>query len=220
MSESLISPNANVAESAILSDGVVISDNAVIGGDVFLGYGCKVGEMSDIADYSRLGSDVIVGPDVTIYPAALILAGTQVCPNPVRQHSSDARKLLSFVTIGEEVLLHDEVELGLSAIVPNQRTIAMIGNLGSNNRVVTIYGSDEGPRFSIGCQIGVDYDTVCSRVAGHTETDAPSASTYDPYLGIFNAIGAVVQTAYDREANLVAELKALRAELDMPFNYY
>jgi UDP-3-O-[3-hydroxymyristoyl] glucosamine N-acyltransferase len=211
---SYISPTAKVAESAIVRPNVCIEDGARVSDGVVLGDGTYIAERAEVGRCTHTEAGVIIGAGACIREGGLILAGAQVCPNPVEHPAStDARKLLERATIGQGVLLHDEVELSWDAIIPTQETIVMLGNLGFKRRVVTIYASDYGPRYSIGCQMGVSLATIKKRVGHNSATTAKSAGTYAPYLGIFGDIGNVVQKAYDRETRLVDELKDQRRTL-------
>lgn len=205
-----ISPLAFIDPTATLAPDVRVGAAAHISADVHISAGTAIGELAWVGEYSVIGTGVTIGPKVRIGCGALILDRAKICPNNVLSVSSDGRTLLDNVTIGHSVLLHDEVELGAGAIIPNQRTIAMIGNFGSKNRVVTIYGSDAGPCYSIGCQIGVHLSVFKSNVASSYMTSSESAATYAPYLDTFQQIGCVVQAAYDTAASQVADLKARR----------
>ncbi len=228
MSNSTIHPSAHIAPTAVynpetvkIGEGARVHTGAFLHDNVFLDRNVEIGERTEIGSNcsirrgSVIGHDVLMGPGVIMAPEALIMENAQICINAVVKHSSNARQFLNGVSIGPNVLLHDEVELGFSAIVPSQRTIAHLGHLGSKNRVVTIYGSDDGPRYSIGCQIGIDFSTVKERVANGTATQIGSANTYTPFLGAFAEIGSAVQAAYEKETWLVEEIKATRAELGM-----
>lgn len=114
------------------------------------------------------------------------------------------------VAVGPRVLLPDEVELGNDAMVPTQGTIVAIGHFGSKGRIVTIYGSDEGPRFSIGCQAGKTFREIKHNVTHNTHTTRASANSYRRFLPVFSKIGRVVQKAYDREGGLIEELRSQR----------
>jgi len=191
----------------------VIERKADIARNVTIGGNSRVGEWSFIGESTYVGNGVKIGPRTKIFSYGLLLDGAQICPNPVRTHSTDARTLYDRASVGPGVLLHDEVELGYGAIIPTQRTIASLGNFGVKNRVVTIYGSDIGPRISIGCQIGVSFETIVDRISDRSDTEEASASTYEPFKDIFSSIGLVVQTAYDKETGLVEEIKAMREDL-------
>lgn len=195
-----------------------IHTGAKIREGVLVGDESRVGSYSTITGPSYIGNNVTVGPEVTIDSGAVIFNGAQVCPNKVKSVSSDGRSLAGSVTVGPHVLLHDEVELGFRAIVPTQRTIASLGNLGSKNRVITIYGSDAGPRYSIGCQIGEPFSSIKSNVEKAKHTSPGSAGTYAPYLSVMNEIGTIVQNAYDAESKLVSELLAERDLLGLGFD--
>lgn len=205
-----------IAESAYIGEefahgrGIYIGERADIGDFGYLGTNSTVGDGTRIEADFWIGPNVTIGPNVIIGAKALILNGAKICPNPVKSVSSDGRELGSWITVGKKVLLHDEVELGDCAMVPTQRTIATIGNLGAKNRVVTIYGSQDGPLFCVGCCIGFSYDEIVKDINKDT---SKSAATYRPYLDVFNQIGKIVQTAFDKEAKLVDELLTQHLEL-------
>lgn len=216
--DAYISPHATVHPSAVINPYVSISAGTHISRYVELrdlatiGGGVSIAERTGIGAHSIVEGGVQIGRSVSIANSALILAGAVICPNKVRSVSSNGRELREEVTVGPNVLLHDEVELGSGAIIPTQKTIAMIGSFGKKRRVVTIYGSDEGPRYSIGCMMGRPFDKVKEHVMGSTNTTEASANAYLPFLDIFNEIGGTVQRAYDAETGLVEELKLQRAE--------
>lgn len=217
MNKSLeVAPSASIGKPVVIEPGVRIDRGVRVGNFVYLGAGTILQAYANIEPHSCLKSNVTVGRGVTIGERVLILDGAQVCVGKVRAHSSDARKIGRDSTIGPEVVLHDEVELNSGAIVPSQRTIVSLGNFGAKNRVVTIYGSEEGPLYSIGCQIGVHYGQIKEHVIANTHTTAESASTYAPYLGVFNEIGRVVQDAFDQELSHVYEMKDMRVSLGLP----
>lgn len=212
--EAIVDPESTIGYRFKINPGSSVGRGAVIGNDVTLGnnshvlYGTKVGESSFIGD------GVIIGPNVKILQQCLIMDGAQVCPNDVSSGSSNARELRDGVSVGPGVFLHDEVELGVGAIVPTQRTIQSIGNFGSKNRVLTIHGSDHGPRISIGCQVSISLHRARSRInTSYGEAEAGSADTYAPYLSVFESIGRQVQKAYYAEEDLVREIKAKRLAL-------
>lgn len=207
---SRIAPSASIEHPFSIGRNSSIASGVTVGSGGSIGNSCRIHREAVIAQGCDIRNGVIIGARVRIGRNVLLLNGAKVCPNDVRSRSSDARKLLDFVTIGKSVLLHDEVEIGEGAVIPTQRTIACIGNLGSKNRIVTIYGSDLGPRYSVGCQIGVDYDQLSGNVGAHSYTTAQSADTYAPFLPVFQEVGLIVQRAYDGESALVAEMLAMR----------
>ncbi len=200
-----IADTAEVGSHCIIGRGVDVAHGVQVGDDVLIGPDTHIGPRSIIGDKVRIGPDVGIEADVFIMHEA------QVCPNPVYSKSTNARTIQAGSTIGPRVLLHDEVELGPQAIIPSQRTIASIGNLGSKNRVVTIYGAMDGPLYSVGCQIGITFAVLRERVFDSTATSPESAATYAPYLGVFSDVGRVVQDAYDSEESLIEEILGMRA---------
>jgi carbonic anhydrase/acetyltransferase-like protein (isoleucine patch superfamily) len=218
MAEYYVHPEAQVDSSAALHPGVQVHRNSRIFSGAVLLDDVFIDANSVVANYARLERRVHVGPDVHIGEMALILADAVICPNPVQSASSDGRKLESEVSVGRGVHLHDEVELGQFAIVPTQDTIAHIGAFGRKGRVITVYGSDDGPLYSLGCNIGLSFHGIKANILhnyvepGHHTTVA-SAGSYVPWLPVFNLMGATVQKAYDREAGIVDELKDMRIRL-------
>jgi acyl-[acyl carrier protein]--UDP-N-acetylglucosamine O-acyltransferase len=196
---------------------VVVGEHASIRQGVVLGHRTQVGARTSIYAGSYIGAGVNIGPDVRIGLSAIILEDAQICTNAVKSASRNARTLQDRVSIGRGVRLHDEVELGPDAIVPNQRTIAFLGNLGRKGRVVTIYGSDTGPLYSVGCQLGITHYDFDRSVQESQNTTSESAQAYMPYLDILNQIGVVVQSAYDNSRPAIEELRALRAALAPPY---
>lgn len=212
---SKIAQTARVYPSTKIADSAEIRGMAEIGRDVVIGSRSKIGNNTIIGEGSVIGENVTVGPYVKLGLGVLIMDGAKICPSFVRSGSKNARELLNGVTIGNGVFLHNEVEIGQGAIIPTQRTIACLGNFGSKNRVVTVYGSDKGPLYSIGCQIGVPYEHFEDHVARATFTVQSSADTYRPFLHIFASVGEVVQEAYNGEAQTVQMLKVRRDEIGM-----
>jgi len=208
-----VDPTAKIGEGVRIKGGVGIGRHVVIGSNVTIGEGSMILDDATIGNNCFFESGVTIGRKVKVGSGALILRGARVCPNPVVSESSDARKLEDDVSIGREVFLHDEVELANDAIVPSQRTIAALGNFGTKNRVVTVYGSHTGPLYSIGCQMGADYLEIRRHILEHVGTNELSAGTYAPFLGVFQEVGAIVQQAFDSQTTAVAELLAMRSEL-------
>mgnify|MGYP003596554046 CR=1 FL=1 len=201
----------NIHPSTFVHPEAVVHPDAMVGADCMLDNGVKIEAGADLYKKVVVGSGVTIGNDVLVGNEVLIMDGASVCAGPLTErHSSDARKICSGTTIGRDVTLHGEAELGTFAIIPSQSAIAHLGNLGAKKRVVTIYGSELGPRYSIGCQIGVDIDTVEARVDSRASTKAASAETYRPFLPIFRSIGDVVQDAYNQQQDYIDELMELR----------
>lgn len=208
-----VSPFAEVNWPNLLSTTTSVGNGSKIFGLVATEEGVVIGRSTQIAGPAFIGEGVRIGPKVRIDEGAMILEGARICPDDVSSRSSDARTLGPNVSVGPCVSLHNEAELGPRAIVPTQRTVACIGNFGTKNRVVTVYGSLDGPRYSIGCQIGVSLHEIEDNVNDSTNTSAQSAATYLPYLPVFRSIGSNVQQAFDREQPLVDEMIARRTEL-------
>ncbi|HSW80565.1 MAG TPA: hypothetical protein VLG47_07350 [Candidatus Saccharimonadales bacterium] len=229
MSEAEIGPRVSLGSFSFIGErtkllaGAQVLARTHIHEDVQIGEDDDIGADTTIHKGSYFESDVTVGPEVSIGAGALILAGAVVCPNFINANvnkdnekmSKNAREIEECVTIGPNVVLPDQVEIGFGAIIPTQRTIAYIGSFGDKNRFVTIYGSDTGPCYSVGCQIGIDFTTFCTRVANKDDTTNESAATYVPYLDVFNLAGLAVQNAYDAERRFIDELKDQRVSLSM-----
>jgi len=206
-----------IGAGVTFGDFVTVQDAVTIGANSSIGHRVTFRSGAQVESGAHIESGVVIGPRARIGKDALILNGAQVSPHDVTSMSSNARQLEHAVTIGKGVLLDDEVELGAYAVVPTQRTIAAIGKFGDKNRVVTIYGSSDGPRYSIGCQMGMPFGIISQRVKDSENTNDGSAMTYRPFLDIFSQVGLVVQKAYDNEANYVAELMEMRRVLGMEY---
>jgi carbonic anhydrase/acetyltransferase-like protein (isoleucine patch superfamily) len=204
--EILVSKLADVHPDAMVS-GALIRDYAHISSEA------NIGEDTSIGLHTFIGANVLIGPRVMIEGKCLIKEDAIICPNDVVSKSSNARQIDSGTIVGPGVYLHDEVELASEAIIPTQGTIVSIGVFGTKHRVVTIYGNDEYPRYSIGCQKGVDFRTFKDRVKDNLQTTPESASTYRPFVESCRQLGYVVQKAYHRETKLIEELRAEHEEL-------
>ncbi len=211
-----VHPESNVHPTASIHDTATIMKGASVGPNSSVGAMSVVNSAAELSWDVHVLERVTVGAGVVVGHATLFMHGAKICPDYVNRHSSDARKVSPMSTIGLGVDLHNEVELGPGAIVPSQRTIMHIGHFGSKNRVVTIYGSELGPRFSIGCQVGVDLDTIRDRVANNSVSSPSSAGTYTPYLPMFDAVGRQVQDAYNQERDTIEYLMEYRQKLGLP----
>ncbi len=206
-----VSSCATVEAFANIKPGVKVQPDAHIGQHVWIGHDSTIG----LGSYIDAG--VVIGPNVTVSNLTLIMAGATICPDDVSKHSTAAREIGAGASVGPKVLLHNEVELGEGAIVPTQRTITHIGNFGKKNRVITIYGSTDGPLFSLGCHVGRSFEEIKTAVTDNEHSTDESAATYVPYLPIFNEIGKAVQEAYAKETNLINEMLHIRAERQMGY---
>jgi NDP-sugar pyrophosphorylase family protein len=196
-----------------MGPGASLAHGVYIGKRVTLGAGTVVEQDVHIDNDTYTQSGVYIGQGVEIYGNALILRGAMICQNNVYTHSSNARQIYAGAIIGPNVQLHDEVELGEDAIIPTQQTIAHFGFLGDKYRVITMYGSDEGPRYSIGCRIGFLYPDIKDHIVNALGTDSKSAAQYVPFLGSLESIGIALQHAYMAESPRIDELKAMHKEL-------
>lgn len=169
-----------------------------------------------IAAPGVIEANVLVGPNVYIEAGVLLMAGSTVCRNEVMKTSSNGRQLENNVSVGPGVRLHDEVEIGAGAVIPSQDCIAHIGSFGTKNRVITVYGSELGPRFSLGCHIGVDYEYMSWQIKAANHSSSDSAASYRPYLGVFASIGGTVQQAYGHEKKLIREIEKRRRDCGLP----
>jgi serine acetyltransferase len=201
---SYISKSASVDHETAMGMGQVrVFDDSQIDHDVTIG------------DFSLVGSGVRIGPGVKIGSSVLILDDVQVCPNDVMLRSTDARHIGNSSIIGPGVVLDDEVELGSGAIVPTDATLKTIGKFGEKRRTITIYGSQSGPKISLGCNIGSTLKELLPHFASPNDhhSNNTSAETYRPFIDIFQDISRIVQKAFDKENALVDELISAHSEL-------
>lgn len=170
----------------------------------------QISPRASIAAPGVIEACVMVGPGVHIAPGVLLMEDSVICPNDVQSVSSNGRIIEGNVSVGPDVLLHDEIELGYGAIIPTQDSIAHIGSFGDKNRVITVYGSDLGPRYSLGCHVGVGFGRLKEQIRRAYHTSNDSAASYKPYLGVFDHMGSIVQRAYEVDRNLVTEIEEQR----------
>lgn len=175
-----------------IGDRVYVEADCTIEDDVVIEKGARVGRNSRLERGVALGEKVVVLRDSTV------------------GQNSDIR---TQVIIGRGVSVPPEAQIGAGMIVPSQETIVTLGRFGTSQRVVTIHGSDEGPRFSIGCQFSVSEAVITDRIMAGTETSEQSARHYREYVPEFSAIGARVQRFYERETQYIEDLRELAAEL-------
>lgn len=208
-----------VPEKPHISDGARIGSGVVIGKRAIISYGVSIGRNSVIREGVQLNNGVTIGENVTVGPrvkigrGSLIKSDAKICPNDVRSVSTHGRILRQNVIVGPGVLLHDDIELGDDAIVPSQETVMSLGVFGRKNRVITTYGSDEGPMFSVGCMLGVDFDTFYAHVNGSIRTTQEGASKYKPFMDFFEFSGQVVQRMYEAETAAIDQLRAEHASM-------
>jgi hypothetical protein len=183
-----ISPTANFAGKLTIGASVHIGEDVAVGNEVvldnaYLDHGVQIGDEARIEDATILAG-ALIGR------AALLRAGVIVAPG---------------------VLIPAGAQIGEHMVIPSQRTVAVLGPLGTSNRTMTIHGGPDGPYYSAGCQDSDDRVTIEQRIRHHTGTSPESAAHYEQYwdAGVIPAIGAIVQGYYeaDERSGLVAALQ-------------
>ncbi|HSX44506.1 MAG TPA: hypothetical protein VLF39_00125 [Candidatus Saccharimonadales bacterium] len=185
-----------------------IGARCTIGAAVILGDGVELGEEVHIGDHTVLDKRVIVTDEFS-FDQGMVYFDEDASVDPVengRRPHPFARRIQENIIVGPHVALPSEVQLGSDAIIPTQATIRQIGRFGTSKRMVTLYGSDEGPMASVACQSGIDLDTLRHRIVNSVDTDPKSAKDYKLHWREINSGANQVQRAYDRESQLVDEL--------------
>ncbi len=175
-----IGENIRINRDAVIELGAVIGNQVLIESGVYLGTGVRLFDGAILNHHSYVGEQSVIGLSATLMPE---------------------------VIIGSEVSIPHEAQIGEYEVIPSTDTIVCLGRFGTSNRIVTIHGSDNGPRFSIGCQNSVAWETIRDRILHNVETKPESAAHYRTYMPVFKEIGKTVQSKYDRLSRLVDELK-------------
>jgi UDP-3-O-[3-hydroxymyristoyl] glucosamine N-acyltransferase len=187
-----ISSNAEFRGKTYLGPDVQIDDQTSIGSGVAIGDKNRIGSRTRLAKLVVLEDSVFLDHDVTIFQAA---------------HIGKLATISDGVIIGPNVTIPPQTQLGSDSIIPTSHSLVTLSSFGTSNRTVTIHGSDDGPRFSIGCQYSIDWERTEGRISEHTETTTESAEHYQAYLPVFKAIGEQVQRFYDMEGEAIQRLR-------------
>jgi len=208
-----ISLTARFDETCTLDVVSGIGANAEIGEDVVVKAGVFLGNNVNVVGRTILEKGVKITDGFSINPGAYFAEGARVAPRKTKAtRHSYMRIALDSVIIGPNVVLPTEVQLGKKAVIPTTDSIAEIGRYGTSRRMVTAYGSAKEPLYSVGCQYGIGIARFKDRVAKNTGTEPKSAADYAKHMPEIEALGITVQAAYEREANLIDELRAQRKE--------
>ena len=176
-------------------DGVMYGRNVRIGASAEIGVNTTIRSEARIGQGASIGGFGFIGRGVTI-------------PGLVRRRHTYHDEIRDNAVIGHGVTLPAEYQLGNDAVIPNSNCITSVGRLGSTQRMVTVYGSDEGPLYGVGCQFGIAEDVFHARVTSSTETHSDSAADYARYWSVLTAAGLMVQRAYELAHTQVEDLRA------------
>jgi UDP-3-O-[3-hydroxymyristoyl] glucosamine N-acyltransferase len=188
---SWISSRAQFMGKAYLGHGIEVSDDTTIGNSVVIGNKSRIASQTTLANHVVLEDSVFLDREVTIFEAT---------------HIREGATLSDGVIIGPNVTIPSATQLGFDAIIPTSDSLVTLSSFGTSNRTVTIHGSENGPRFSIGCQNSIDWERTEKRITEHTGTTSESAEHYQAYLSVFKAIGEQVQHFYDMESETIQRL--------------
>lgn len=185
-----IDQDSKFAGTLVLGREVECQASAV-GPHVTLGHGsilgsARVGRDAMIHDRVRLGQGSVVFDDATVRDGVRLEAGA---------------------IIGPKVTVPVEAQIGASMIIPSTDSILTMGPFGRYKRTMTIHGSTIGPRYSVGCQRSIEWETLRHRITNAVSTNDESAAYYARYLEVFPAIGQCVQDAFNEHEDVVNDLR-------------
>lgn len=184
-----------------------IGSECMIGSDVYIGNSVSIGNNVHIEDGVTLLRNVRLSKNLTVFSEVFMFEGAKVAsPRRAIPHTF-GRHIYEATIIGPGVRVPGEVQVGPSAVIPTSKAIAEIGPFGSSQRMVTVHGSDSGPKYNVGCQKGIDIDTFEDRILNAEETSPESAADYGRNLMRIVHLAEATQKAYERESMLVSELR-------------
>ncbi|MBT1065704.1 UDP-3-O-(3-hydroxymyristoyl)glucosamine N-acyltransferase [Bowmanella sp. Y26] len=179
-----ISPNAVIADDAVLGEGVVIGANAVIeagvvlGDKVQIGAGCVIGRNSRIGARTKLWANVTLYHDVEIGEDCLLQSGAVIGADGFG-YANDRGRWIKIPQLGR-VILGNRVEIGASTtvdrgaledtilhdgvIIDNQCQIAHNVVIGENTAMAGCSVIGGSTRIGRNCTIG-----GLSAITGHVE---------------------------------------------------
>lgn len=184
----------------------------------------RVDSTASFEPNTSLGAIDAIGRETRI-GTAQILGGVYIGANvQVRDFSTIDRDVtlldharvdvMSYLGIGAVVAggvsLPAYLVVGEDAIIPSQDVVKVYGPLGGRGRIITVHGSDHGPLYSLAGLKSVPLHLLHERFEGAIETSTESAQKYMDNMPIFEAMGEHVQTAYDKLAEPIAELRGIR----------
>lgn len=192
-------------------EGRVTLGRGVVIGDTVVGAYCVIGSGVRIGDLSYLGTGVTLEHSALICHEVYISRGVMVGALAV---------LRSGVVIGPDIHIPSGAQIGTNMVIPSPRTIMALGPVGSSQRIITVHGSDDGPRYSAGCQVSDPEEVFFDRIRGSVATTEESAEHYREFLhsDVLRRIGIIAQTHYDEdvESGLVAQLREQAAASQEP----
>ncbi len=174
--------------------------------------GVLLGKYVDVGSYTFLAKNVLIGSFSTLGSHNYFASGSVLPQRSLDRDHVYMRKTWDNVTVGRNVVLPQEVQLGEGAIIPATETVGQIGRFGDKKRMVTAYGSDAGPLYSVGCQFGISMSVFKDRIFNNTQTESSSALDYAKNIEQIESLGIAKQRAYDDRQRLVDELLAERRE--------
>lgn len=189
-------------------EGPLTIDHSANIGVVRVGPRCMLGNRAHILNGAYLDEHVIVGPGADIEFRARVFRGTKIGAFAI---------LSTDVVIGPDVDIPAGSQIGTGMIIPSPKTIAILGSVGNSHRIMTIHGSDDGPRYSAGCQYSDSEAVFFDRIANSVDTSPESAQHYQEFLdaGVIQTLGRIVQAHYDAAvaSGLVAQLREQAAAI-------
>jgi hypothetical protein len=193
-------------------EGLTIDEMAEFSGTLYAENGARVVGAAIFGDRARLGERSYVGDGAHIGPYAwvgensIVLAGA---------HIGSLAIIGSGTVVGENVVLPNGAYVGPDVVVPSSETVMILGEFGPSRLIMTVYGSNDGPRCSLGQHTGESLQMMADRITHRVEVAGADAQVVERYLGVIPLIGFAVQGYYDAQRDTVnalfEEAAAIRA---------
>lgn len=193
----------HIGAGSVLRAQVEVYNGAEIGQDTWVGKRVVIGENTYLGDRTDVGANSYIAQSARI--ADIDAERLSL----IERSGLDPRTLEKGAIIGPQVVLPSEVQLAPYAVVPTSDSILQLGPFGTRHRMVTVYGSDRRPLYSVGCQFGISLERLLERANKATDTTQASGADYLDNQHRLRDAGQQVQDAYMGSLPLV---RALRRE--------
>ncbi|RTK94695.1 hypothetical protein EKI60_02195 [Candidatus Saccharibacteria bacterium] len=185
---------AHIDPTAHFDQSAAIGNVLHVGGDVVVGPNARVYRGA------YLGDGVVIEDSADVFWGAVLLDGVRL-----GKHANVHEKTI----VGPGVIVPEDTELGWDMVIPSNDTFSALGNMGLRQRTMAIYGSDTGPLLSLSGAMFTNRTLadLVENLDTKFDTTDESVALYRPRLSEVEEVGQKVQEAYDRNRDLVEELR-------------